>query len=163
MLNFKLLVLLTHAFHCFPKTTRAFLPLLFLLIMIPPLFKGQLKVMELWLREKRLQGLLVLGIPQEPEYSHLLSFTLVPAEEILIGYYHNIIITTHLVRLVGVSASITERWRDRCFQSRSNHSNLYQYLMSPKTPYVHASAQHNSHVHLLDYANKILSILLARN
>lgn len=41
--------------------------------------------MDLWLREKQLQGLLVLGDPQEPEYSHLLSFTLVPTEEILLS------------------------------------------------------------------------------
>lgn len=41
--------------------------------------------MDLWLRQKQLQGLLVLGDPQEPEYFHLLSFTLIPAEEIFLS------------------------------------------------------------------------------
>lgn len=163
MLNVRWLVLLKHAFHCFPKTTQALLPRLFLLIRTPPLFKGQLNVMELCLREKQLQGLLVLDIPQDPEYSHLLTFALVPAKEILLSGTTVVPGYNDLKRLVGVSASFTKRWWDRCFQSRSNHSNLYQCLMSPKTPYVHVSAQHNSHVHLLDYANKTLSILLVRN
>lgn len=61
------------------------------------MFKGQLNVMDLCLREKQLQGLLVLGVPQDPEYSHLLTFALVPAKEILLsgttvvpGYNDNI-------------------------------------------------------------------------